>query len=167
MTAELLTVVGEFAATGRIGPLHVGLRWTELLTALRQLDLAPSPVAGPDFTDRFDSLDIAVADGHLDLLGLDHDGDLAFKLPPALGRDRSGLTLTRADVIAQLAQIGCGWAEDPALTFAGQQTALRTNADVSMVFARPSVLGVELADDEERLTSAYISLPRRAQVVDR
>jgi hypothetical protein len=163
MTAELLTVVGDFAATGRIGPLRVGLPLAELLTALRELDLTPFPDAGPDYSDRFDSLDIAVTDGYLDLLGLDHDGDLTFTLPAALARDGSRLTLTRAEVVAHLAQIGCGWSEDPALTFADEQTALRTNVGVSIGFVRPSVLELEMADDEERLAAAYIGLTPRAQ----
>jgi hypothetical protein len=169
MSTEFLTVVGEFGATGCVGPLQVGLGWADLVAALRELDLTPSPGTGPDadFIDKFDGVDIEVTGGRLTMLGLDHNGDAAFKLPPALVADRSWLMVTRAEVVAQLARIGCAWSEDPALTFPGWQTALRTNADVSMVFARPSWLELELADDDERLVCGYITLSRGAPVVGR
>lgn len=161
MTVEFTTLLVDFAKAGRIGPLYVGMGRSELSGALRQLGL-PAALETPDseFSDRHESLEIAMVGGQLVLLGLDHDGDLEFVLPSGLGKGGSQepSRLSKAETVILLDQAACPWAEDAALTFAGQQSAIRTAAGVSLVFTRPSEFDLELPGDDELLASAYLSL---------
>lgn len=161
MTASSLAAfVAQFAATGRIGELHVGMDAAALGSALRDLGIDYRNVHGADSNDRYGSVDLAVSEDQLVLLGLDHDGDLDFELPGVLGAGTQPAAIPRDVLEAELTKAGCPLSDDPSLTFPGQQSAVRTGAGVSLVFARPSALDVEMDTDAEFLASAYISLAR-------
>ncbi|HEV2634388.1 MAG TPA: hypothetical protein VGX23_04530 [Actinocrinis sp.] len=159
MTTPLTTQLLTFATTGRFGPLRIGMPWVGMQAALRDLGLAvPETSPEGDLSDRFECLDLSVADGRLVLLGLDHDGGLAFALPEPLGTGEEQETFSRTLLIGLPEQAGCPWSDDPALAFAGQQSAIRTEAGVTLVFTLPTAMDVELPDNDELLASAYLSL---------
>ena len=162
MASTLVSIVARFAGTGRIGGLRVGMNAADLGAVLHGLAIDYRNVQGIDTNDKYDSLDLAVSGGRLVLLGLDHDGELGFELPGALGAGVQPAAVPRDLLVAELADAGCLWSDDPSLTFPGRQSALRTGAGVSLVFARPSALdvAVDMAADAELLTSAYLSLAR-------
>ncbi|HTJ67900.1 MAG TPA: hypothetical protein VL551_10255 [Actinospica sp.] len=158
--SSLAAFIAQFAATGRIGGLHVGMDAAALGAALRDIGIDHQYVRGADSNDKYGSLDLALSDDRLVLLGLDHDGDLVFELPGALGTGIQPGVVPRELLQEELMKAGCQRTEDPSLTFSGQQSALRTEAGVSLVFARPSVVDVEMATDTEHFVSAYMSLAR-------
>ena len=161
MTAgSMASIVAGFAETGHIGGLRVGMNVADLGVALHGLAIDYQNVQEADFNDKYDSLDLAVSDGRLVLLGLDHDGELGFELPGALGGGVQPTAVPRALLVAELADAGWPLGDDPSLTFPGRQSALRTGAGVSLVFARPSASDVDMATDAEYLASAYLSLAR-------
>lgn len=160
--SALAEFVASFAKTGHIGPLRVGMDAAELSAALADLGLAfTPPPEGEDAADRFESLEVSVSDGRLFLLGLDHDGDLAFLLPPSLldAPASEGSRLSRSEVTEALSRADCAWDIDPSLTFPGHQRAIRTGIGASLVFVSPDVDIEELdvVPDEEYLASVYIS----------
>lgn len=165
----MTVVVARFAATGRIGPLYVGMPQAALGAALRGLGLpAEDRNRDGDYTDRHDSLDLSVSDGRLTLLGLDHDGELGFTLPGSLSRglrehgSAAAVVVRRSALTRALERLGSTPVPDPSLTLAGVQSALRAESGVSLVFARPSTLDLGFADDEECLACAY-QAPRPAR----
>ena len=99
----LLDVIVEFATTGRLGPLSAGMPAAEAWAALDQ----PAEPAG-DGNYRIDSLDFAVRDGAVYVLGLEHEGDFTFSLPAALGGPSSDRgPVTHDEVVTALAARGC------------------------------------------------------------
>jgi hypothetical protein len=150
----------EFARTATIGPLRLGLAGDALDSALREVGLVHDASAGSTYIDGSESLEVSIADGSLDLLGLDNLGDFTFRLPPSLG-DQESARLTMVEMLDLLSSHGCRWTDDEQLTFADQQSAIRTAAGVSVLFAYPETLGVTTIENELTLHSMYASPPKR------
>jgi hypothetical protein len=163
--SALAEFVASFAKTGYIGPLHVGMEATALSAALADLGLASEPMPeGEEVAERFESLEVSVSEGRVFLLGLDHDGDLVFSVPPSLldAPGSEGSRLTRREVLEVLSHAGCAWDADASLTFPGHQSAIRTEIGASLVFVSPDadIAEPDVAPDEEYLASIYKSLPK-------
>jgi len=163
--SALAEFVASFAKTGYIGPLHVGMEATALSAALADLGLASEPLPeGEEAAERFESLEVSVSEGRVILLGLDHDGDLVFLVPPTLldTPTSEGSRLTRSEVVEALRCVDCAWDADATLTFPGHQTAIRTDIGASLVFVSPDadIAEPDVAPDEEYLASIYMSFPK-------
>lgn len=116
---SLLDVIVEFAATGRLGPLSAGMPAGEAWAALRR----PAEPAG-DGNYRIDSLDFAVRDGAVYVLGLEHEGDLTFRLPVPLDPQPSARAgVAHDELIAALTARGLR--TEPVLTTPDGATMLR------------------------------------------
>lgn len=116
---SLLDVIVEFATTGRLGPLSAGMPADQAWAALGR----PAEPAG-DGNYRIDSLDFAVRDGAVYVLGLEYEDDLAFSLPAALGGPSSDRRpVTHDEVVTALAARGCR--PEPVLTVPDWSTVLR------------------------------------------
>ncbi|MET8630455.1 hypothetical protein ABZW30_43275 [Kitasatospora sp. NPDC004669] len=126
----LLESMFSFAATGRIGPLRLGMPSSE---ADRLLGLA-GPTSSP-FKDG--SLELWVGpDRTVRLLGFD-SVDGCFSPPSWLGAAAGAQVegLSRTAVLDGLGRLGCAWRHDEALTF-DDQAAVLTESGVSAVFTR-------------------------------
>jgi hypothetical protein len=116
---SLLDVIVEFAATGRLGPLSAGMPAAGAWAALGR----PAEPAG-DGNYRIDSLDFAVRDGAVYVLGLEHEGDLTFRLPAPLGTQPSERgRVAHDELIAALTARGLR--PEPVLTTPDGATMLR------------------------------------------
>jgi len=140
----LLDLIVEFATTGRLGPLSAGMPADQAWAALGQ---PPDPAGDGNY--RIDSLDFAVRDGAVYVLGLEHEGDLTFRLPAALGGHRSDHgPVSHDEVVAALAARGCR--TEPVLTVPDWSTVLRAGK-VHLSFVRPT--GSESASDQLLLSN--------------
>jgi hypothetical protein len=127
----LLDLIVEFATTGRLGPLAAGMPAAEAWAALGR---PPEPAGDGNY--RINSLDFAVRDGAVYVLGLEHEGDFTFSLPAALGGQRSDhRPVTHDEVVAALAARGCR--TEPVLTVPGWSTVLRAGK-VHLSFVPPT-----------------------------
>ena len=127
----LLDVIVEFATTGRLGPLSAGMPAAEAWAALGR---PAEPAKDGNF--RIDSLDFAVRDGAVYVLGLEHEGDLTFSLPAALGVPQADRRRVPYDeVIAALAARGCS--AEPVLTVPDWSTVVRAGK-VHLSFVWPA-----------------------------
>ncbi|GJF31490.1 hypothetical protein KNE206_41900 [Kitasatospora sp. NE20-6] len=133
----------SFAATGEIGAFRLGMSGEEADLLLGGgTDLAtpalPSPGGAVGFKDG--SLEMWVdPDLTVFLLGFDAvDVQGRFAAPSRIGvAGRAVIQApSREAVLDRLDQLGCAWRRDDTLTF-DDQFAVRTEADVSMVFTRP------------------------------
>lgn len=145
----LLDLILEFATTGRLGPLFAGMP-----AARAWAVLGGPPGADETGNHRFGSLDLAVRDGVVHLLGLEHDGDLTFGLPEVLGGAAAGRgPLPYDEVTAALAARGCP--AEPVLTVPDWSTILRAGK-VHLSFVWPGEAagwGVEPVPDRPLLAN--------------
>ncbi|WP_405015679.1 hypothetical protein OHV05_00195 [Kitasatospora sp. NBC_00070] len=140
------TVLGlmiSFAATGEIGAFRLGMSGEEADLLLGGgTDLAAPALSGSGGAVGFKdgSLEVWVDPGlTVGLLGFDAvDAEGRFEAPSRTGAaGRAAIEApSREAVIDGLEQLGCAWRRDEALTF-DDQLAIRTEADVSVLFRRP------------------------------
>ena len=133
----------SFAATGGIGGFRLGMSAEEADRLLGgDTGLAVPGRSASDGMVGFKggSLEVWVGfDATVRLLGLDAvDTDGRFATPARTGAaaQESIEAVGRADLINGLGQLGCGWSHEAALSF-DDQLAIRTDADVTVVFTRP------------------------------
>ncbi|MEV0537332.1 hypothetical protein [Kitasatospora sp. NPDC050463] len=133
----------SFATTGEIGAFRLGMPGEEAVRLLgRDTGLAAPAQRGSGESVGFKdgSLEIwAGSDRTVWLLGFDAVGtEGRFRTASCI--DASAQETIEAprwgELIKELEQLGCMWRNDDSLTI-DDQLAIRTEADVAMVFARP------------------------------
>ncbi|HWC78681.1 MAG TPA: hypothetical protein VG756_01840 [Pseudonocardiaceae bacterium] len=139
-------VMAEFARTAAIGELRIGLTGPPLIHALNEIGVSVDPADTPDFDDEVGSLEVHLRGGELIQLGMDNLGDFTFEFPG----DPDRISFTMNEFLAVLADRHCRYGPDTALTYEGQQRAIRTAAGVSITFVPD-----ESAAGEYRLHSLY------------
>ncbi|WP_329493769.1 hypothetical protein [Kitasatospora herbaricolor] len=138
----VLDLIASFAATGEAAGLRLGMPGGEadaLLGGGTGLDRPPRSAAQGMTGFKDGSLEVWVgADGKLGLLGFDQvDTEGGFLAPAHIGvvGRAHGAAVPFGVITSRLAARGCAWSSDEALTF-DDQLAIRTEADVSLTFAR-------------------------------
>jgi len=127
----LLDMIVEFATTGRLGPLSTGMPAAAAWAALGR----PAEPA-KDGNYRINSLDFAVRDAAVYVLGLEHEDDLTFSLPPELGGHKpERRRITYDEMMAALAAHNCE--TEPILTVPDWSTVLRAGK-VHLTFIWPA-----------------------------
>ncbi|OAR22022.1 hypothetical protein A8W25_30170 [Streptomyces sp. ERV7] len=140
----LLPLLVDFAATGRIGPLHCGMPLTEAEELLGPG--RPHPVIrmkGPD-TDGYPyiwgGLELVVTRRCVSGIWIRLQPGSTVRLPPLVLPDSEsyGATVLREDLLAALDSAGCRHEVNSVLTFDEQSSLWTRPADVCAVFALPS-----------------------------
>jgi hypothetical protein len=131
----------DFAATGEVGPLRLAMAAEEADRLLGGRTGLCSPATNFSGSVGFKdgSLELWVGpEATLQLLGFDDLNTIGeFQAPARLTAAVQGerTTLSHEQMLGSLDQLGCKWHLDDALT-CDDQLAIRTEADVSAVFAR-------------------------------
>jgi len=139
----LLDLIIEFATTGRLGPLFAGMPAAQAWAAL-----GVPPEGDETGNYRLGSLDFALRDGVVDVLGLEHEGDLTFDLSAALGGPAAAGPITYDEVASALAARGCP--AGSVLTVPDSSTVIRAGK-VHLSFVWPAEAadwGVDSVPDE-------------------
>ncbi|WP_344073829.1 hypothetical protein [Streptomyces crystallinus] len=139
----LLSLLVDFATTGRIGPLHCGMPLTEAEALLGPG--RPHPVIrmkGPDFDGypyMWDGLELVVTRRRVSGIWIRLWPGARVSLPPLVLPDSEAYeaTVLREDLLAALDTAGCRHEVNSNLTFGEQSSIWTWPAEVCAVFSLP------------------------------
>ncbi len=148
----------EFAATGRIGAVRVGMPLSEAEDLLGPGQPRPMYRMRPDATGypyRWGSLSLGMADGVVDDIKVNVMPGDVFHAPAALWPRLDGTpsTFEREEVLAALTEAGCPFETDERIPIP-DQTKVRTKASTVVVF-NPRRASETLVKSGDYLTSMY------------
>ncbi|GLX21995.1 hypothetical protein [Streptomyces lavendulae] len=139
-----MNVLLDFAATGRIGPLHCGMPLTGAEEVLGPGRPHPQIVMkGPDFDGypyAWGGLELVVTRRHVSGISLRLDPGSVARLPPEVLPDAGvyEATVLREDFTAALDAAGCGYVTNAVLTFDEQSAVTTRPAGVNVLFGMPA-----------------------------
>ncbi|AZM92636.1 hypothetical protein GCM10017750_02180 [Streptomyces racemochromogenes] len=147
----LMNVLLDFAATGRIGPLHCGMPLAGAEEVLGPGRPHPQIVMkGPDFDGypyAWGGLELVVTRRRVSGISIRLDPGSTARLPPEVLPDAGAYAATflREDFTAALDAAGCRHVTNPGLTFDEQSAVTTRPAGVNALFGVP-VARVDVPD---------------------
>ncbi|MER5466501.1 hypothetical protein ABT010_38915 [Streptomyces sp. NPDC002668] len=139
----LMDVLVDFARTGRIGPLHCGMRLTEAEDLLGPGRPHPAILMmGPDidgYPYSWDRLQLVVTRRAVSGIWINLSPGSTAKLPALVLPESESFeaTLLREELVSALDKAGCEHHVNDTLTFGQQSSILTRPADVCAVFSLP------------------------------
>ncbi|MFF7966561.1 hypothetical protein ACFZC3_14490 [Streptomyces sp. NPDC007903] len=138
----LMSVLVDFARTGRIGPLHCGMPLTEAEDLLGPGHPHPAIRIRPDidgYPYAWDGLELVITQHLVSGIWIRLRPGLTTRLPPLVLPDSVSYpsTVLREDLIAGLDAVDCRHAVNDRLTFGEQSSILTQPANVCAVFSTP------------------------------